>query len=1303
MKKIPLVISAIMVVAGFFLCIPIANVQGMPLAQSGSPTEMDQVIWEAIQQEIASRPEAFLFNFYDWQLSQVTYSAEQTRAVAWLDPLDPETGSPLATEPMVAIAALMDGKPANDRNSWTIIFQDDDAWSSMSAELKELLPQELTFQVAATEPKAPNAPQAALGGYKLPWSADADPIALIWSAEHTSCPPGDCIYAFDFADGTMFPLLAAKGGTVVAAIDHYPNGDSNSDHTNLLVLEDKSTSPTSYQLYYHLAQNSIPAALHTNGAAVSQGQFIGLVDDTGYSSGHHLHFMVHTNPYKFWGKSVDITFQDVSINWDPVTQGGRPRTLAGTAILGGQWQKEYKSGNVGANPPVGGLTLPTDMLTFGSQKLATSGWGGDNIGVTRMQLIAYFNGAWHEVGEAQTANPFNYNLDVCDAGIPAGPFDLAVKVWDYEGNQSRTPQGIRHLVNAVDCPEPTQAICQPDSGQVALYSGINFSGTCRLLGGSTHDTSQLAPFSSNDAASVIMGGSVQLRLYDGTLAEPGRKETLSNSDRNLADNPIGNDRLSSAYVLNRAVSPEVFLDGSSPHGPGIDPPRAIDSITLAWQAEGATKYQASIFSGIVSCDSTGPLLTRDPLWSVSPTWSIGTLPAGNYTWCVRGRIYSGSTEYRSEWARRAFTVSAAALPGTYTRNLPFTYDVESGIGDWTSSGLWRRIPDPINTNNDLWACNNTDNDYGDSTYGGGDLTSPPIQIPAQGATLRFKYRYETESNQIFWDQRWVQISQNNGRFQNLVQLSDDAMHTWRTSPAIDLSAYAGSTVRIRFHFSIADKYYNGGLEGWLVDDVSVTATAPENCGEPLNNTIATAQAVGYGEELTGTICPAGDVDYYKFTVEKDERLIAQVKAMRLVPASLLDTHLTLLDQNAYGNSPLFSNDDMQTGLMTDSQIYFAAPGDGTYYLKVKAGDHPGSGGSGYSYTISLIEQPNITDTVPPNLAIQYPSGKDGIPSGVAMFSALADDAGSGISHVDFWWHSPNWDTDKWLLMSSDSYGADGWQAIFDGTAYHEGQKIALVVMATDWAGNTRVVSNWNVPIDDTPPVTKLNPLPGNINGNGIYLSWTATDSTSRLGDFDIQYQMDGGDWLTGPTGIPGNQRGAWFLGEIGHQYAFRMRGADRAGNQESYPPGAETATHTNGNCTLDQYELNDGDDLYLNATELVLGTYQENHNFCELDDIDWVKFNALAGQTYLITIWPDAASPLGSAVDLYQSDESNLLIHYDAPGFMSPVMMKWQAPADDLYFLRISPLLAGIMGDNTAYDIRVGAGSWFTLPLVFSP
>jgi len=1303
LRTIRILLLTILIISGLFILFSAPGALGITAAESTGTAEPDQAIWNAILREVESRPDAFLFQMYDWELSSVTFNSDQTHAVACLDPLDPVTGMTIATEPMVVIVERSPEDLITASTSWQVVFQGDSNWNSKAGEVVDLLPKELAPSLEEA-PESPQQPLAALGGYKLPWAAGLTK-ALVWSTEHTSCSGNDCYYAFDFADGTMFPLLAAKGGTVLYAKDSCTNGAT--DCTNLFILRDLSTNPTAYQLYYHLANGSIPAALHSVGTPVSQGQFIGVADDTGASSGHHLHFMVHTTDPGYWGHSVDITFRDVSINWDAATQGGRPRTQAGAQKSGGEWLTNYTSQNYGTNPPTGGLTLPDDKVTLFSQGVATAGWGADNIAVTRLQLIAYYDNTWHEVGAPQTANPFNYNLDVCSSGIPAGPFDLALRVWDYEGNQSINPLGTRHLVNAVDCPQQTDPVCIPDSNQVALYSEINFTGTCRLLGIGNHNASQFAPVLNNDVSSVILGDNVQLRMYDGD-SWSYRRETLTSSDRNLSDNPINIDHLSSASVQLRTMIPVLELDGTDPHGPDIRYElTSVDSITLAWRSDGSTKYQTRIFSGTLGsnndCDGSSPLIAREPVWAISPIWSIGALPVGNYTWCVQGRIVEpppGNTPHHSSWAMKTITVSSGALPSQTTRTLPFNDSMELVVSDWTASGMWRRIPDSWNASNNLWACNNTDGDYGDSYRGGGDLTSPPIQIPGGGATLRFNYRYETESGQVFWDQRWVQISSDGGRFENLLQLSGDPMNAWLTSPAIDLAVYAGSTVRIRFHFSIADKYYNGDLEGWLVDDVSVTPTVPEGC-EEYDNSLTTAETISYGDELPGSICPAGDVDYYKFSTIAGDKLLATVKAMQLTPSSQLNSHLTLMDQDKYGNSLLDENDDLQPGVMTDSQLYFIAPEDGYYYLKVKSSDYPVSGGNSYFYTISLTELLDTIDTVAPSLTIEYPARSDGVRSEAVTFSALSEDVESGVSRVDFWWHSPNWTSGTWTLLTSDAYRADGWQTGFDGSGYIEGQSGALAVIAYDWAENARVVADWNVPIDDSPPVTALNPLPVLINGNGIYLSWSATDAYSRIQGFDIQYQLDDIAWQTWLVGIQGGQRGTWFVGETGHQYAFRMRGLDSAGNQESFPTGVEAATEISGSCNPDPYDQ-EGDDQALVATELNLDTYQV-HNYCEANDIDWVKFYAQSGQIYLITVWPDDASPLGSSIDLYQSDEGNLLFHSDAPDLMSPLVIKWQAPADDLYLLRLSSLLSGIMGDNTTYSIRVGMGYWFYYPVIFTP
>ncbi len=65
----------------------------------------------------------------------------------------------------------------------------------------------------------------------------------------------------------------------------------------------------------------------------------------------------------------------------------------------------------------------TGRQTDGHQPvLATSGWGSDNLGVTRMQLLAYYENAWHEVGAPQTTNPFQLQPGCLQCRHPSRTF-----------------------------------------------------------------------------------------------------------------------------------------------------------------------------------------------------------------------------------------------------------------------------------------------------------------------------------------------------------------------------------------------------------------------------------------------------------------------------------------------------------------------------------------------------------------------------------------------------------------------------------------------------------------------------------------------------------------------------------------------------------------------------------------------------------------------------------------------------------------------------------------------------------------
>jgi hypothetical protein len=286
-------------------------------------------------------------------------------------------------------------------------------------------------------------------------------------------------------------------------------------------------------------------------------------------------------------------------------------------------------------------------------------------------------------------------------------------------------------------------------------------------------------------------------------------------------------------------------------------------------------------------------------------------------------------------------------------------------------------------------------------------------------------------------------------------------------------------------------------------------------------------------------------------------------------------------------------------------------------------------------------------------------------------------------------------------LANDTYPDDGWSAPFDGSSYSEGQSGALVVISYDFEENAQLVVQWDVAIDDSPPVTSLNILPTTTDGTAILLSWHASDNRSRLDGYEIQYQMDGGNWQTWSVDVPGTQQVAWFVGQPGHVYGFRMRGYDMAGNLEAFPAGAETFTQIAATCSTDAFDQGAGDGEAEYAVPLPPDELQY-HNFCGIGDVDWIGFFAESGQPYLIKILPQGSNPAGSSIDLFQSSESGWLLHAASPDLGSPLSVKWFAPADGLYLVRVAPLFEYVSGNNTGYSIRIGNGWWLNFPILYS-
>ncbi|GAP12889.1 membrane proteins related to metalloendopeptidases [Longilinea arvoryzae] len=873
---------------------------------------------------------------YDLYIDHIVYSSDGQIAAVWVGMRDKESGEIVETEPSLVIA----NRSSLDQ-SWTLTLPPEAGYSSALAALPDdVISPELRETFLESADAAAQAVDGAQSlpvftGYLLPWAGGLSK-RVTGSIGHYliyySCSETYCRYAYDFADGTMFPLLASKGGEVYSFYAGCSNGDTSC--TNYIVLKDYSTNPVTYQVYYHLAYNTIPAALRVKGAQVQQGQYIGTADDTGYSSGHHLHFHVFTTPSSnSWGPSVDFTFDDVDTN------GGRPRTCyeaANWPSLGSGCHNNgdfYLSQNYGAYPPTAALTLPSagEVITDGNMLVAGQAW--DDIGVTKAQTIVKINGVWKLVGSAQVlggtkSESYVMDVNLCDAQAPFGSLDVAVRVWDYEGNASIDPQSMRTVTNKTLC-VPDPPACQPSASQVAIYSGSNYTGSCKILGaGEYSSASAFSPVADNSLSSLLVGSNVQALLYDG-VNFTDRSETIIQSDPNLADNRLGVNRVTSIRVAARTATPVSSTPTlNTPFNVTNTAITSADSLVLDWAAPGAISFQSTL---------DGPLsLTQD--WTDSNGWSVGSLPAGDYNWTVNAKTPNGSIASSSS----SFTVASASLPAANALAVPATQVEEVSGWSATSAGLWHRVDgyalDGRTVN--AWVYNDG-TDVGSSTVGASDLTSPPFTVPGGNVWLAFDYNTRTERDTPYWDQRWVQISVDGGRFENLLQLSGDQMDTWLSSPWIDLSPFSGKSVRLRFHFDIVDKFYNGSLpeggvaRGWTIDNVRVFSQSLPDCAESLNETAATATGIDIGAVVQGVICPAGDMDYYRFNASEGQWVTMQIQA------NGADLELALLDTD--GRS-VISSGSISSGLYVRTA--------GVYYLRVRAAAHPGEGGAADTYNLS---------------------------------------------------------------------------------------------------------------------------------------------------------------------------------------------------------------------------------------------------------------------------------------------------------------------------------------------------------------
>ena len=246
----------------------------------------------------------------------------------------------------------------------------------------------------------------------------------------------------------------------------------------------------------------------------------------------------------------------------------------------------------------------------------------------------------------------------------------------------------------------------------------------------------------------------------------------------------------------------------------------------------------------------------------------------------------------------------------------FEDDFEGPLTQWTTTGLWdlttgySHSPSTSLTDSPLGT-------YNDETLTSATLTTG-VLVPA-GGTLSFWHRYDIESG---WDYGYARVSGDGGAW-NTVGTYTGLQSAW-TQVEIDLAAYAGQSVRVRFEL---DTDYSVTEDGWYVDDVVIEGVGSSNQLPPAPELL---DPLSGGETSTtatltcGTVTdPEADPVTYGFRVYDDAELTSVIFATQDVVAGGGEAQAEvtgLIDGETYWWRA-FAADSIEWGLMSDAQDF----------------------------------------------------------------------------------------------------------------------------------------------------------------------------------------------------------------------------------------------------------------------------------------------------------------------------------------------------------------------------------------------
>lgn len=156
-------------------------------------------------------------------------------------------------------------------------------------------------------------------------------------------------------------------------------------------------------------------------------------------------------------------------------------------------------------------------------------------------------------------------------------------------------------------------------------------------------------------------------------------------------------------------------------------------------------------------------------------------------------------------------------------------DFDDGVADgWTTSGLWHvssACSTPPSTPNYLGYNQDPDCEYSTGARTTGTAAFDVNLAGKAAATLNFSHRFEKEPYPTSaFDVMRVQVSTDGGASWTTLRQWDsrNANQLVWTGHSVDLDAFVGAAIKLRFFFDSMDHVANY-YDGWFVDNVEVTA------------------------------------------------------------------------------------------------------------------------------------------------------------------------------------------------------------------------------------------------------------------------------------------------------------------------------------------------------------------------------------------------------------------------------------------------------------------------------------------------